>query len=56
MKFLIANWKQNGNLKEVAEFCRALNQSDSIDSNEIILSFPFCLFEFGTISNNKRIY
>jgi triosephosphate isomerase len=41
MKFLIANWKQNGNLKEVAEFCRALNQSDSIDTNEIILSFPF---------------
>jgi triosephosphate isomerase len=47
MKMIIANWKMNGTLDAVSDFCRAIN-SNLEHTNELVLAFPDTFLQYAS--------
>ena len=47
MKMIIANWKMNGTLDAVADFCRAINNNIG-HTNELALAFPDTFLQYAS--------
>ena len=55
MKIILANWKMNGSLESVEEYCDAINFADFNDS-KVILALPDIFLQFAsTIINKTKI-